>query len=160
MDLERGNYPQFRAYCMQNYYTDVNFTKHLAKPPKRTRRPGALHEDLRQSTVIGEPALIRSQTKLPIAIKGIQHLDDARLVIDNGADVLYCTNHVGRQANSNSMRTAVAARHRQSGRLLSPGSGRAQPILAGFVEDADRLCPARPSGSAVYTVYTNPVDAS
>jgi len=57
MDLERGNYPQFRAYCMQNYYTDVNFTKHLAKPPKRTRRPGALHEDLRQSTVMGGPAL-------------------------------------------------------------------------------------------------------
>jgi lactate 2-monooxygenase len=43
---------------------------------------------------------IRSQTKLPIAIKGIQHPDDARLAIDNGADVLYCTNHGGRQANS------------------------------------------------------------
>jgi lactate 2-monooxygenase len=43
---------------------------------------------------------IRSQTKLPIAAKGIQHPDDARMAIDNGADVLYCTNHGGRQANS------------------------------------------------------------
>ncbi len=32
---------------------------------------------------------IRSQTNLPIAVKGIQHPDDARMAIDNGADV--CT---------------------------------------------------------------------
>ncbi|HXO82523.1 MAG TPA: alpha-hydroxy-acid oxidizing protein [Mycobacterium sp.] len=102
MDLERGNFPQFRGYCMQNYYTDVNFTKHLAKPPEEDQPAALAHytkifanplswEDLRW---------IRTQTKLPIAIKGIQHPDDARLAIDNGADVLYCTNHGGRQANS------------------------------------------------------------
>jgi lactate 2-monooxygenase len=102
MDLERGNFPQFRGYCMQNYYTDENFTKHLAKPPEEDQPAALAHytkifanplswEDLRW---------IRTQTKLPIAIKGIQHPDDARLAIDNGADVLYCTNHGGRQANS------------------------------------------------------------
>ena len=102
MDLERGNFPQFRGYCMQNYYTDANFTKHLAKPPEEDQPAALAHytkifanplswEDLRW---------IRAQTKLPIAIKGIQHPDDARLAIDNGADVLYCTNHGGRQANS------------------------------------------------------------
>ena len=102
MDLERGNFPQFRGYCMQNYYTDENFTKHLAKPPEEDQPAALAHytkifahplswEDLRW---------IRSQTKLPLAIKGIQHPDDARLAIDNGADVLYCTNHGGRQANS------------------------------------------------------------
>jgi lactate 2-monooxygenase len=101
-DLERGNFPQFRGFCMENYYSDENFTKHLAKPP-REDQPAALRhyqkifahplswEDLRW---------IRSQTTLPIAVKGIQHPDDARLAIDNGADVLYCTNHGGRQANS------------------------------------------------------------
>ncbi len=41
MDLERGNFPQFRGYCMQNYYTDENFTKHLAKPPEEDQ-PAAL----------------------------------------------------------------------------------------------------------------------
>jgi FMN-dependent dehydrogenase/Cytochrome P450 len=37
-----------------------------------------------------------------IALQGQapQHADDARMAIDNGADVLYCTNHGGRQANS------------------------------------------------------------
>src|SRR6201999_629633 len=102
VDLERGIFPQFRGYCMQNDYTDVNFTKHLAKPPEEDQPAALAHytkifanplswEDLRW---------IRTQTKLPIAIKGIQHPDDARLAIDNGADVLYCTNHGGRQANS------------------------------------------------------------
>jgi isopentenyl diphosphate isomerase/L-lactate dehydrogenase-like FMN-dependent dehydrogenase len=101
-DLERGNFPQFRGFCMQNYYSDENFTKHLTKPPHEDQAAALAHfattyvhpltwEDLRW---------IRSQTTLPIAVKGIQHPDDARMAIDNGADVLYCTNHGGRQANS------------------------------------------------------------
>jgi lactate 2-monooxygenase len=101
-DLERGNFPQFRGFCMENYYSDENFTKHLAKPPHEDQAAALRHyakifahplswEDLRW---------IRSQTNLPIAVKGIQHADDARIAIDNGADVLYCTNHGGRQANS------------------------------------------------------------
>ena len=101
-DPEIGNFPQFRGFCMENYYSDENFTKHLAKPPREDQRAAFAHyakifahpltwEDLRW---------IRAQTSLPIAVKGIQHADDARMAIDNGADVLYCTNHGGRQANS------------------------------------------------------------
>src|SRR5246127_4474137 len=101
-DLAIGNYPQARGFCMENYYFDENFTKHLAKPP---------HEDpaatLRYyATIFAAPLSwddlrwIRSNTKLPITVKGIQHPDDARLAIDSGADVLYVTNHGGRQANS------------------------------------------------------------
>jgi len=101
-DLAIGNYPQARGFCMENYYSDENFTKHLAKPPHEDQAAALRHyasifaaplswEDLRW---------IRTQTQLPIAVKGIQHPDDARIAIDCGADVLYCTNHGGRQANS------------------------------------------------------------
>jgi lactate 2-monooxygenase len=101
-DLAIGNYPQARGFCMENYYSDENFTKHLAKPPHEDQAAALRYyasifaaplswEDLRW---------IRSQTTLPIAVKGIQHPDDARMAIDTGADVLYCTNHGGRQANS------------------------------------------------------------
>jgi lactate 2-monooxygenase len=101
-DLAIGNYPQARGFCMENYYSDENFTKHLAKPPHEDQAAALRYyasifaaplswEDLRW---------IRSQTNLPIAVKGIQHPDDARMAIDTGADVLYCTNHGGRQANS------------------------------------------------------------
>jgi len=101
-DLIRGNFPQFRGFCMQNYYTDENFTKHLAKPPAEDQ-PGALAH---YTKIFAHPLTwedlrwIRSQTALPLAVKGIQHPDDARAAIDNGADVIYCTNHGGRQANS------------------------------------------------------------
>jgi lactate 2-monooxygenase len=49
---------------------------------------------------VGSLRWIRSQTNLPTAVEGIQHPDDARMAIDNGAEVVYCTKHGGRQANS------------------------------------------------------------
>jgi lactate 2-monooxygenase len=101
-DLERGNFPQFRGFCMQNYYSDENFTKHLPKPPHEDQAAALAHygEIFAQPLTWDDLRWIRSQTTLPIAVKGIQHADDARIAIDNGADVLYCTNHGGRQANS------------------------------------------------------------
>jgi len=99
-DLERGNFPQFRGFCMQNYYSDENFTKHLAKPPEDDQPAALAH----YATISAHPFTwedlrwIRSQTNLPIAVKGIQHADDARMAIDNGASVLYCTNLGGRRA--------------------------------------------------------------
>ncbi len=101
-DLAIGNYPQARGFCMENYYSDENFTKHLAKPPHEDQAAALRY----YASIFAVPLSwddlrwIRSQTNLPIAVKGIQHPDDARLAIDNGADVLYCTNHGGRQANS------------------------------------------------------------
>jgi lactate 2-monooxygenase len=101
-DLERGNFPQFRGFCMQNYYSDENFTKHLAKPPHEDQAAALAHygEIFAHPLTWEDLRWIRSQTALPIAVKGIQHADDARLAVDNGADVVYCTNHGGRQANS------------------------------------------------------------
>ena len=69
---ETGNFPQFRGYCMQNYYSDKNFTKHLAKPPEEDQAAALAHytkifanplswEDLRW---------IRTQTKLPSPSRG------------------------------------------------------------------------------------------
>lgn len=101
-DLAIGNYPQARGFCMQNYYSDENFTKHLAKPPHEDQTAALRY----YATIFAAPLSwedlrwVRSNTKLPITVKGIQHPDDARLAIDNGADVLYVTNHGGRQANS------------------------------------------------------------
>jgi lactate 2-monooxygenase len=101
-DLERGNFPQFRGFCMQNYYSDENFTKHLAKPPHEDQAAALAHygEIFAHPLTWEDLRWIREQTTLPIAVKGIQHADDARLAVDNGADVVYCTNHGGRQANS------------------------------------------------------------
>jgi lactate 2-monooxygenase len=106
-DLDRGNFPQFRGYCMENYYSDSSFTKHLAKPPREDQAAALAY----YSKIFAHPLnwedlrWIRSQTKLPIAVKGIQHPDDGRLAIDDGADVLYCTNHGGRRTAADAKRT-------------------------------------------------------
>jgi lactate 2-monooxygenase len=42
---------------------------------------------------------LRSLTKLPILLKGIQHPDDVRRAMDYGVDGIYCSNHGGRQAD-------------------------------------------------------------
>jgi len=42
---------------------------------------------------------LRSLTKLPMLLKGIQHPDDVRKARDRGIDGIYCSNHGGRQAN-------------------------------------------------------------
>ncbi len=42
-------------------------------------------------------ALLRSMTKLPIVLKGVQHPDDARRAIDAGVDGIVVSNHGGRQ---------------------------------------------------------------
>jgi lactate 2-monooxygenase len=46
-----------------------------------------------------ELARLRSLTKLPLIVKGIQHPDDAKRAIDVGVDAIYCSNHGGRQGN-------------------------------------------------------------
>jgi lactate 2-monooxygenase len=87
---------------MENYYSDKNFTKHLTRPP-REDQAAALQHYLKifvNPLSWGDLRWIRTQSKLPIAVKGIQHPDDARRAIEHGADVIYCTNHGGRQANS------------------------------------------------------------
>jgi lactate 2-monooxygenase len=42
-------------------------------------------------------AFVRSLTKLPILVKGIQHPDDATLAIEHGMDAVIVSNHGGRQ---------------------------------------------------------------
>jgi 4-hydroxymandelate oxidase len=43
---------------------------------------------------------LRTQTKLPIIIKGIMSVDDARLSIDHGMDAIVVSNHGGRVLDS------------------------------------------------------------
>src|SRR4029453_8442318 len=87
--------------CLANYFSDPVFRSRLNKSPA---------EDPRSAVglwaqVFGNPLTwddlpwLRSLTKLPLIVKGIQHPDDARRAIDGGVDGIYCSNHGGRQAN-------------------------------------------------------------
>ncbi|MDB4959937.1 MAG: lldD 1 [Myxococcales bacterium] len=51
-------------------------------------------------TTLDFVAKVRSATKMKIAIKGIVTAEDARLCVDNGIDLVWVSNHGGRQENS------------------------------------------------------------
>lgn len=100
-DLNDSNFPQLRGVALANYFTDPQFRAKLAVPPEEDPAAAVRH----WASVFGmtvtwdELARLRSLTKLPLIVKGIQHPDDAKRAIDVGVDAIYCSNHGGRQAN-------------------------------------------------------------
>jgi len=100
-DLNDSNFPQLRGVALANYFSDPQFRAKLAVPPEEDPAAAVRH----WASVFGmtvtwdELARLRSLTKQPLIVKGIQHPDDAKRAIDVGVDAIYCSNHGGRQAN-------------------------------------------------------------
>lgn len=100
-DLNDSNFPQLRGVALANYFSDPHFRAQLKAPPEQD--PAAAVQAW--ATVFGQTVTwddltwLRSLTKLPLIVKGIQHPDDARRAIDTGVDAVLCSNHGGRQAN-------------------------------------------------------------
>jgi lactate 2-monooxygenase len=99
-DLGRGYLPFLSALGVGNYFSDPAFLAGLAAPVEEDRT-GAI---LRWLGMFGDPTLtwadlawLRSQTSLPILLKGICHPDDARRALDAGVDGIIVSNHGGRQ---------------------------------------------------------------
>jgi isopentenyl diphosphate isomerase/L-lactate dehydrogenase-like FMN-dependent dehydrogenase len=100
-DLNTGNFPQLRAYCLENYFTDEVFLQRLKHSPQEDPKAAALEwvNVWGNSLQWDDLTWLRSLTDLPILLKGIQHPDDVRRAKDYGVDGIYCSNHGGRQAN-------------------------------------------------------------
>ena len=100
-DLATGNFPQLRGHCLANYFTDPVFRSRLAQPPEENQDAAILH----WAGIFGNPLTwddlpwLRSLTKLPLILKGLNHPEDVRRAKDAGVDGIYCSNHGGRQAN-------------------------------------------------------------
>ena len=100
-DLSTSNFPQLRGKCLSNYMSDPVFRAGLAQSPEENPQAAIL----KWVSTFGQPVTwddlrwLRTQTTLPLIVKGIQHPDDVRHSIDVGMDGIYCSNHGGRQAN-------------------------------------------------------------
>jgi lactate 2-monooxygenase len=98
-DLASGNFPQLRGKCLANYTSDPVFQE-MTGPDAD---PGTIV--MTWAGVFGHQVTwddlpwLRGLTDLPILVKGVCHPDDARQVLDEGIDGIYCSNHGGRQAN-------------------------------------------------------------
>ena len=88
-DLRLGYLPFLEGKGIANYLTDPVFRASLAKPPEEDPR-AAIMQFLGVFTNPGfhweDIAWLRSQTRLPILLKGLVHPDDARKAVDHGVD--------------------------------------------------------------------------
>ena len=98
-DLATGYLPFLQGHGIANYLSDPVFLRGL-----RAGDQGAAV--LKFVSVFNNPTLtwddlawLRSQTSLPVVLKGIQHPDDVRHAADAGVQAVVCSNHGGRQVD-------------------------------------------------------------
>lgn len=94
-DLDNGFLPFLRGIGVQNYLADPVFTDKAGDDPiaywtSIFGNPSLTWDDL---------AFLREHWDGPIALKGIQHPDDARRAVDYGMDGVVVSNHGGRQVD-------------------------------------------------------------
>jgi lactate 2-monooxygenase len=102
-DLDDAYLPFLRGIGVANYFSDPVFQKAVGGPITGANRDAAIQH---WAANFGNPALtwddlafLREHWDGPIALKGIQHPDDARRAVDSGMDGVIVSNHGGRQVD-------------------------------------------------------------
>jgi lactate 2-monooxygenase len=104
-DLELAHLPFLKGVGVAQYFSDPVFRAKLAAPPESSPQ-AARDAILFWAGLFGNPALrwsdlarLRSWTSLPILVKGVCHIDDARAARAAGAQGVVVSNHGGRQVD-------------------------------------------------------------
>ncbi|MBQ2017250.1 MAG: alpha-hydroxy-acid oxidizing protein [Alphaproteobacteria bacterium] len=92
---------------------------------------------------------VKSVTKLPVIVKGIQHPDDAEMAILAGADAIWVSNHGGRQLDGGpgafEMLPEIAERvNKRVPIIFDSGVRRGQHIFKAIASGADVVAIGRP----------------
>ncbi|MFC4913513.1 lactate 2-monooxygenase [Actinomadura gamaensis] len=102
-DLDQAYLPFIRGIGVANYFSDPVFQKSVGGPVTDANRQTALLHWIGQfgnpSLTWDDLAFLREHWDGPIALKGIQHPDDARRAVDAGMDGVIVSNHGGRQVD-------------------------------------------------------------
>jgi lactate 2-monooxygenase len=151
-DLQQAWLPFLNGMGVANYFQDPVFRAALAQPPE---------EDVGAATghflgVQANPALswddlaqLREMTSLPIVVKGIQHVDDAREAVSRGVDGIVVSNHGGRQvdgaiASLDALPAIAAAAGDDLAVLFDSGVRGGADALKALALGADAVCLGRP----------------
>jgi lactate 2-monooxygenase len=101
-DLQQAWLPFLNGMGVANYFQDPVFRAGLEKTPEED--PGMatghfLGVQANPSLTWDDLGWLRERTSLPIVVKGIQHVDDAREAARRGVDGIVVSNHGGRQVD-------------------------------------------------------------
>jgi isopentenyl diphosphate isomerase/L-lactate dehydrogenase-like FMN-dependent dehydrogenase len=101
-DLQQAYLPFLRSVGIANYLADPVFRSTLAEPPEEDPQAavGQFVGVFSNPTVTWEDlGFLRETTRLPILLKGILSVDDARTAREHGVEGLVVSNHGGRQVD-------------------------------------------------------------
>ncbi len=151
-DLQQAWLPFLEGSGNANYFQDPVFRAGLAQTPEEDQGAATGH----YLGVLSNPALtwddlvwLREQTSLPIVLKGIQHVDDAREAAERGIDGIVVSNHGGRQvdgaiASLDALPPTAAAVGEQMTILFDSGVRGGADVLKALCLGADAVCLGRP----------------
>ena len=151
-DLQHGYLPFLKGEGVANYFSDPVFRAALEKAPEEDPEPAIGHwayQFANPSVTWEDLAWLREQTQLPIVLKGVVHVDDARRAVQEGVDGLIVSNHGGRQVDGAigaldtlpMIREAVGS---DLAVLVDSGIRTGSDIFKALALGADAVCLGRP----------------
>jgi lactate 2-monooxygenase len=151
-DLQQAWLPFLNGMGVANYFQDPVFRAGLEQTPEEDQGAATGHflgVQANPSLAWDDLAWLREQTSLPIVLKGIQHVDDAREAASRGIDGVVVSNHGGRQvdgaiASLDALPAIAAAVGEQMAVLFDSGIRGGADALKAMCLGADAVCLGRP----------------
>jgi lactate 2-monooxygenase len=101
-DLQQAWLPFLNGMGVANYFQDPVFRAALEKTPEEDEGAATGHflgVQANPSLSWDDLAWLREATSLPLIVKGIQHVEDAREAVRRGVEGIVVSNHGGRQVD-------------------------------------------------------------
>jgi lactate 2-monooxygenase len=151
-DLQQAWLPFLNGLGVANYFQDPVFRAALEKTPEED--PGMatghfLGVQANPSLSWKDLAQLREMTSLPVVVKGIQHVDDAREAVARGVDGIVVSNHGGRQVDGalgslDALPAIAEAVGDELAILFDSGVRGGADVLKALALGADAVCLGRP----------------
>jgi L-lactate dehydrogenase (cytochrome) len=151
-DLQQAWLPFLEGMGVGNYFQDPVFREGLEQTPEEDQGAATGHflgVQANPSLTWDDLASLREMTSLPIVVKGIQHVEDAREAARRGLDGIVVSNHGGRQvdgavASLDALPPIAAAVGGDLAVLFDSGVRGGADALKALCLGADAVCLGRP----------------
>ncbi len=151
-DLQQAWLPFLEGMGVGNYFQDPVFREALEKTPEEDQGAATGHflgVQANPALTWDDLASLREMTSLPILVKGIQHVDDARKAMRRGLDGIVVSNHGGRQvdgaiASLDALGPIAEAVGGDIAILFDSGVRGGADVLKALALGADAACLGRP----------------
>jgi lactate 2-monooxygenase len=151
-DLQQAWLPFLEGMGVGNYFQDPVFRAGLEKTPEQDQGAATGHflgVQANPSLTWDDLTSLRQLTSLPILVKGIQHVEDAREAVRRGLDGIVVSNHGGRQVDGaiaalDALPPIADAVGDDLAILFDSGVRGGADILKALALGADAVCLGRP----------------